>query len=344
MNNKAQIRIMLTLFLFISMLTSASNVQIVKAEPTIILVPDDYPRIQDAIDAARAGDTILVLTGYYAEGQVNITKPLTLLGKGKVIVDGLQKGWCTLWVTSSEVTIKGLAVINGGHGVGIELDSVRNCVIEENVFTKNACIHINSGRSNRLSKNIVTDNDMGITLAMASHNVIEQNIISDNRYSGIKLWLSDCNSIRENVVKNNGWTSIYIDCSYWNNISENIIEDNFGGIAVASDSMYNTIVENKIRNNEYSGIVLGPGHYNVVKENKITGNQYGIQIWQSQQNIVKENRILRNTCWGISVTHWSDGNTVSENVVLHSGEYDLHWDQSGHCNLWAENKYKTKDW
>lgn len=330
--------------LFICMLISAFNIQRVKAESTIILVPNDYERIQDAIDAANAGDTILVLGGYYAEGQINITKSLTLLGKGKVIVDGLQKGWCTLWVTASEVTIKGLTVIGGGLGVGIELDHVQDCVIEENTFTKNARIHINSGRSNRVRKNVVTNNTMGITLAMAPHNLIEQNIISNNRYSGIYLWLSDCNSIRENIVKNNGWSAIYIDWSYWNNISENIIEDNSGGIAVGMDSMYTTIVENKIRNNEYSGIVLGTADHSVVKENEVTGNQYGIQIWRSQQNVVEDNKVLRNTCWGISVTHWSDGNTISENVVLHNGEYDLHWDQWGHGNIWTENRYKTKNW
>jgi len=329
--------------LFICMLISAFNIQRVKAESTTILVPNDYLRIQDAIDAANAGDTILVLGGYYAEAQINITKSLTLLGKGKVIVDGLGKGWWAFRVISNNVVIKGLTVINGGHGVGLWLEHVQGCTIVENVFTKNASITI-SGRGNTLRKNTVTDSAMGITLAMSSSNVIEQNIIGNNRHFALHLWLSDFNSIRENIVRGNGWTSIYVENSYTNNIRENIIEDNPGGIYIVGDSWHNRIVENKIRNNEHSGIALGSGHHSTIKENEITGNQYGILILRSMQNMVEENKVLGNTCWGISVTHGSDDNTVRENLVLRSGEYDLHWDQWGHGNIWTENEYKTKNW
>ncbi|HKQ98161.1 MAG TPA: hypothetical protein VJV75_09825 [Candidatus Polarisedimenticolia bacterium] len=49
--------------------------------PKAIVVPDDYPTIQAAIDAAKRGGRITVLAGTYAE-QVAITKDLTIVGAG----------------------------------------------------------------------------------------------------------------------------------------------------------------------------------------------------------------------------------------------------------------------
>lgn len=43
--------------LLIGMLTLVFNVQPAKSEPTTIIVPDDYPTIQEAINNANEGDT-----------------------------------------------------------------------------------------------------------------------------------------------------------------------------------------------------------------------------------------------------------------------------------------------
>lgn len=53
----------------------------------IIRVPKDYPTIQEAIDAANAGDVILVGPGKWVGGRV--TKPLKIIGiDGATIIDG----------------------------------------------------------------------------------------------------------------------------------------------------------------------------------------------------------------------------------------------------------------
>ena len=61
----------------------------VSAGPNVINVPDDYPTIQAAVNAASPGDTILVYPGTYEES-ITINKQLTLQGvdRGTTIIKG----------------------------------------------------------------------------------------------------------------------------------------------------------------------------------------------------------------------------------------------------------------
>ena len=63
-----------TAFMFLCMLACVVCV----ASAKTIYVPDDYERIQWAVDNASAGDTIIVRDGIYYE-HVNVNKQLTLL-------------------------------------------------------------------------------------------------------------------------------------------------------------------------------------------------------------------------------------------------------------------------
>ncbi len=78
-------------------------------------VPNDFPTIQEAVDAALDGDTILVAPGVYRENVVVTSSGLTLKGK-KATIDGAYLGTC-LTVTADDVTITGFTLSNGGPGV-----------------------------------------------------------------------------------------------------------------------------------------------------------------------------------------------------------------------------------
>ena len=77
----------------------------------VIRVPDDYPTIQSAIDAASSGYNINVSSGTYFELLV-IDKPLKLMGENKkntTIIDGGGSGNCVN-ITADNVEIRGFMI------------------------------------------------------------------------------------------------------------------------------------------------------------------------------------------------------------------------------------------
>ena len=81
---------------------------------TTIIVPDDYPTIQEAINNANNGDTIFVRVGTYYENLV-VDKSITLTGENKetTIIDGGKKENVTK-IIADHVTISGFTITNSG--------------------------------------------------------------------------------------------------------------------------------------------------------------------------------------------------------------------------------------
>lgn len=295
----------------------------VVASSDFIRVPEDYSAIQEAIDAAFSGDTIVVQEGLYAEGRIYVYKPLTLIAEGRVIVDGLNTAMGVLFVTSNNVVIKGFIVKNARYA-GIFLFYVDNCRIEANTVANvnGSGIYV-GGRNNVVKGNKVLNNVHGILLNgmffPTSHNVVEENIAENNSWA-IDLIHSDHNVVRNNMINHNLNASI-----------------------IFSFSDYNSIKENRVTNTGQVGIVLLASHCNIVKENIVTNNGVGIGLSGSGWNTVEENQVKGNALYGIAL-YWSYAcNTIRKNKVLRNGEFDLYWDQIGYTT-WIENKYETKNW
>jgi len=151
---------------------------------SVIRVSEDYPTIQEAINAASPGDTILVSSGIFRESIV-INKSISLIGdsKEKTIIIGFNIG-NVIYISSNSVivssfTIKGsganyISPFDGGDA-GIILDKCANCT---------------------LSNLIVTENCLGIFLNLSDDNVIENNVCYLNSKDGIYLRLSNNNILR----------------------------------------------------------------------------------------------------------------------------------------------------
>lgn len=89
MNSRAFLIVFLGALMFLA--SSGWSVTLMSADPTTIRVPDDYPTIQEAINAASPGDTIQVAAGTYYE-RVTVNKTVTLIGEDPlttIIDDGI---------------------------------------------------------------------------------------------------------------------------------------------------------------------------------------------------------------------------------------------------------------
>ncbi|UCG37250.1 MAG: hypothetical protein JSV64_02955 [Candidatus Bathyarchaeota archaeon] len=115
MIRKAVLGMMLTLLL-VSM-SFALTIKLVKTEPTTIIVPDDYEKIQWAIGNASAGDTVFIEAGTYYE-LVVVNKTISLKGESRdsTIIDGGGSG-TVVSVTSNFAEVSELTIQNCGRGI-----------------------------------------------------------------------------------------------------------------------------------------------------------------------------------------------------------------------------------
>jgi len=230
------------------------------------IVPDDFPTIQKAIDHANPGDTIYVRTGIYFEN-VLVNKSIFLIGEDKdtTFINGKNYKF-TMNITADNVTVSGFTIMYGGYG-----------------------IHIFHSSYNTIINNILTDNNGdasnpgGICLSYAEHNVIENNVVKNNDWFGIRLVYSSANTVSGNKVSGN-FEGIELDFSSDNIITGNEIRRNEDcGIGLYK-SNNNTIggyewnLKNQLYYNDFGICILWCKYYRTTlkKFNIFTGNRINI--------------------------------------------------------------------
>ena len=250
------------------------------ASAKTICVPDDYEKIQWAVDNASVGDTIIVRDGTYTEN-INVNKPhLTIRsenGADSTIVHAANPDDHVFEVTADYVNISGFTVegASGGCKAGIYLEYVQYC---------------------NISNNNLLNNSWGIYFYASSNNIIRNNKASNNNDDAIYLDFSSNNSVSNNDLSNNG-NGISVYSSFSNLISNNIINsNNYNGISVTSSS-YNKIINNTISYCN-TGIVLGNSSDNTIINNICNFNSYsGIYFWKFvEEGASSNNSVINNTC------------------------------------------------
>jgi len=272
---------MLTLLL-VDILTIEFNVHPVKTEATTLMVPNNYPTIQAAIDAAVSGSTILAKNGTYTENVV-INKMLSLLGENceTTIIDGGGTE-DSVRISANNVTISGFTIKNSGQGYydGIALNHVINCNVHGNTITDNSFgIILSSSDNNSIVENNITANrHHGIGLWDSSnYNNVFGNKITSNYYAGIEIYYSDSNLIMRNVIAANGVGGIYVTESSRNTITENNFTQpsGLGSIEVQHSSSYNMIFHNNFyANDRFQASVDADCHGNLWDNGCPSGGNY----------------------------------------------------------------------
>ena len=337
------------------------------ASAKTIYVPDDYARIQWAVDNASAGDTIIVRDGTYVEN-IDINKQLTIKsenGSSNCIVQAKNSEDHVFYVTADNVTIKGFTVTGSGKA-GIFLYKSNNSRIE-NVNASNnwyCGIHLDYSSNNTITGNTVLYNKFGICFCKSSNNIIANDTVSSNNYDGIHLSFS-----RNNIIANNNASNNYYGVSLYessnNTIVNNIASSNNCDGIILSCSSNNTIANNNVSSNNDYGIYLYNSSRNTITGNTVLYNKFGIYFWKSSNNIIANdtvssnnesgvylrssrsnaianNNISSNNKDGIFLYESSNNNTITNNTISNNsiGIYLL----SSSSNTIANNNISSNNW
>jgi parallel beta-helix repeat protein len=285
----------------------------------------DHTSIQDAVNAADPGDTIIVHNGLYIEN-VLVNKSLTIRSQNGSAITTVQANNSAdhvFNVTADYVNISRFNV-TGATSVGmsgIYLDNVTNCNISNNTASGNRNgIYLNFSSNNTIANNTANSNEINgiVILASSNSNNLTGNTANSNGIRGIFLWGScNNNTLTGNTALNNTY-GIYLDSASNNYLIGNTASDNTYGIYLESPSNNNNLIGNTASNNAY-GIWLWASKNNNLIGNTASNNAYGINLrFSSNNNTLTGNTANSNTYSGIFLYN-SRGNNITNNTCTYNG-------------------------
>ena len=333
-------RFLLTLLLLTLLPATLMAWLIVPAAADTLQVPQEYPTIQAAVNAAGTGDVVEVDAGTYLENVV-VNKTVTIRGDSatSTVVDGGGIG-VVFNIQEDNVELHDLTIRNGGsysgvtiyypydglticstrivdNAVGVVISDVDGNTIEDNVFINNQMYGIDVIESSNtiIRDNQISESAYGVEISDTSSSQVVNNTISDTSY-GVYVPFSNNANISANTLASNSW-NIYLTYS-----NSNIIEyNNVSGGTVGIQVMYsegNSVLNNTVSSSSY-GIYLGYCGANTVIGNTVSLNDWGIDLYSSAGSTIIENLINDNT-WGVWVAENSDGNSIYHNNFINNAK------------------------
>jgi nitrous oxidase accessory protein len=316
-----------------------------KEQSKIIVVPDDYPTIQSAIDNASAGDTIYVKKGTYPSDAIVISKSVSLIGEAtnETIIQGTYyyHGPLSLW-----------------HTIVIEASNVRICN-----FTITHCIIAvtvspNASGTQIIGNNFIGINEMAITASEVSNLLISQNFFSNNRSRAstqISLFVND-SIISQNVFSNN---LRCISLSGKNiTVNDNQFGNNTFGVDISRASAVNVFANIFTKNNGYDGDSRDYGCIELVDncndtaifKNLFSENTVGVNlrnflidsserttepVYRGSNNVIFNNNFIGNSKNSNVEHEWIFANSTSLETYT-SGTAVVFWDNDTIGNYWSD--------
>ncbi|WP_234322807.1 right-handed parallel beta-helix repeat-containing protein [Streptomyces sp. NRRL S-350] len=298
-------------------------------EGTVVRVPQNFPTIQQAVDIAREGDTVLVDPGTYRES-VRITKPRIVLrgtDRNTVVLDGGVRLVNGVIATGPGTVVENLTV-HGYLANGVLFTGVTDEKLQQHGAGGSAYDPLDTARfpvvqGFRATSVTAYDNGLyGIYAFDARGGVIEDSYASGQADSGI--YVGQCKPC-DTLVRGN------------------TVERNAVGIELTNASDGLTVVGNRITANRVGVTVnsndleaLAPQHGAVIAGNVVADNNaadtpeqadggfgIGIGIGGGTANKVQRNLVQGNRAVGIVITdppgHPASGNRVEGNRATGNG-------------------------
>jgi parallel beta-helix repeat protein len=310
----AIIILVFAVLLFVGIVSLSSD----DASASIFRVPDSYPTIQSAVDAAGPGDEVYVGKGPYNE-RIRINKALTLRGTSSIPVIIKASGSGTIiTLLASDIIISNFE-LQGGPGItGIKGQNIIDCYLRDltikgcdvgisiekgNVLLIAGCtvsasetagLYVRGSVDSRFeditisNSFFINNNGMGIHLERCRHVKIDGIGVSNNGRNGIVAFKVAHAHVRNSTMKNN-IIGLKLEDSHGWRVEDNVIsknkregiELNQSGDEIANQIRRNTIAENSGKpGTTYAAISFaGRGASdNVVERNLIQYNPVGVSF------------------------------------------------------------------
>lgn len=320
--------------------------------------------IQQAIDRAKPGDTIVVEAGVYKPATLVINKPLYLKGVQAPVLDG-QKKYEIIAVKSDRVIVEGFVIQHSGYSSYNDIAAIRiynsrnviirnnrlfdtffgiysqhaaNCIISGNRLQSNAVNEITSANgihcwksdSMQLLNNTISGHRDGIYFEFVTHSLIQGNTSTGNVRYGLHFMFSNNDTYTGNLFKNNG-AGVAVMFSKGVTMLQNSFAQNWGGAAYGL--LLKEIADSRIERNRFyrntSGIYMEGTSRILVTGNNFDNNGWALKIQAScNDNIITHNNFNGNS-FDVATNGTLVLNTFNSNYWDKYEGYDLNHDGMG---------------
>lgn len=348
------------LILIFSLLTS----QTAFAKTIYVGKGEKITSIKDAIGMAQPGDTIIIRSGIYKEGNLQINKRISLLGENFPVLDGEHK-YEILTITANGVTVAGLKLVNTGTSslndlagikilkarnvyvkgnelentfFGIYLSNSNNCQVEGNKLHATAKeeyeigngIHAWKCDSIKISNNQVIGHRDGIYFEFVTNSYITTNQSENNKRYGLHFMFSHNDEYRNNTFKGNG-AGVAVMYTKGVKMYNNQFDHNWGSSSygLLLKEISDSHIEGNVFHKNSIGIFMEGGNRNKILSNSFNENGYALKLSAScDDNLIGKNNFQQNT-FDLVTNGSLVLNTVESNYWDRYEGYDLNRDGVG---------------
>ncbi|HEY5687294.1 MAG TPA: nitrous oxide reductase family maturation protein NosD [Yeosuana sp.] len=322
------------------------------AQPIIVCKDCQTNSLKQAVALAKDYDTIIVKKGTYKEYNIEINKPLTIIGENYPVIDGELKGEI-ITIVSDHVVVDGLFIINVGTSYTEDFAAIRvkrskdfeikNLVLEKLFFG----IYLEKAANgkvyhNKIIGDAVTEHNSGnaIQLWYCRNIIVENNIVQHVR-DGIYLEFSDNCIIQNNVSTNNLRYGLHFMFSNNNIYKNNMFSNNGAGVAVMFSKKIK-MLSNTFKNNWGTasyGLLLKEINDAEIRGNIFKENTIGINIEGSNRIKYTNNNFINNG-WAIKVRGACYTNKFTGNNFLYNS-FDISYNSNINDNVFDKNYWSN---